>query len=467
MAGEVNRSHRFLLGHIAQTSFVQLLFSLKCHLFLIQSLERSELAHTEHDTVFRLVAALVEVSLLPLFYPQTCPSLIPPSLLRSLIAIASDPTDPLLTPALQCLLSLLIKSPRLFISCNGVPCLLNGCILTHNTPLLQSALLTCLFFLNDKPYRQSKLLLDMQVILDPLLADTPPTPTQAYDESLVFVAPNIAVLTVLRSWNGFADRRQRLQLLPQLHHRAVHAMRRRAANGHRHSLQPLHALRTARAQLAVRGRLGETVRFLDALLALSRPRGHEPLRTHFRAHQFAHHVLVGAGDDESAAKLPETLVVLLKNSNTHIVFLARCLLTVLSLFSNLFISPAQNTCYKSISTSLLLSLKETAKTPLTYSIISIDSSAMYLYPILQHSLYTQNDLVDYMSWVSLYHTIIDSFCDNQHAAEPFSITDTLCQHSLINQSMLSRTLSSLFRNRQHFTALLRDINVNAAAWRDG
>lgn len=60
----------------------------------------------------------------------------------------------------------------------------------------------------------------------------------------------------------FADRRQRLQLLPQLHHRAVHAMRRRAANGHRHSLQPLHALRTARAQLAVRGRLGETVRFL-------------------------------------------------------------------------------------------------------------------------------------------------------------------------------------------------------------
>lgn len=72
----------------------------------------------------------------------------------------------------------------MFISCNGVPCLLNGCILTHNTPLLQSALLTCLFFLNDKPYRQSKLLLDMQVILDPLLADTPPTPTQAYDESL-------------------------------------------------------------------------------------------------------------------------------------------------------------------------------------------------------------------------------------------------------------------------------------------
>lgn len=355
----------------------------------------------------------------------------------------------------------------MFISCNGVPCLLNGCILTHNTPLLQSALLTCLFFLNDKPYRQSKLLLDMQVILDPLLADTPPTPTQAYDESLVFVAPNIAVLTVLRSWNGLLIAGNDFNSFRNY----ITVLSMRCDDAPQMVIAILFNLFTlfglpAPNLLCEDDLVKQSVFWTRCSLYLDRVGMNPSVRTSVRTNLLTTYLSVLVMTS-LRAKLPETLVVLLKNSNTHIVFLARCLLTVLSLFSNLFISPAQNTCYKSISTSLLLSLKETAKTPLTYSIISIDSSAMYLYPILQHSLYTQNDLVDYMSWVSLYHTIIDSFCDNQHAAEPFSITDTLCQHSLINQSMLSRTLSSLFRNRQHFTALLRDINVKAAAWCDG
>ena len=161
----------------------------------------------------------------------------------------------------------------------------------------------------------------------------------------------------------------------------------------------------------------------------------------------------------NGAKLPETLVPLLKSANSQIAFLSRCLLMVLSLLSNLFVSSAHNTCYQSLSKSLLLSLKETSHSALPYSIIAIDSNILYLYPILQHSVCAQSELVDYASWIVLFHTIIDSFCDNQRASQPFSITDTLCKHHLINQETLSRTLGTLFKNRHYFTILLRQINV--------
>lgn len=452
-------AHRFLLRHVEQNGLITALFAHKSHLFLIQSLERSENARPEHESAFRLVNAFTEVSLIHLLHVQKYPSLIPPSLMRSLIAIASDPTDSLFRAALHTLLRLLIHSPQLFISCDGVSCLLNGCTLTHDTSLLQSALLTCLYFVNDKTYRQSKLLLDMQVIIDPLLSDATLSTAQGYDESLLYTSPNVAVLTVLRSWNGlliagsdFNSFRNYINVLtirseddPQL----VIAI-----------LCNLFSLFGVPPPnlLNEEDPIKQSLFWTQCSIFLDRVGLNPSLRAAPRTNLLTTYLSVLVMTS-LRAKLPETLVPLLKSANSQIAFLSRCLLMVLSLLSNLFVSSAHNTCYQSLSKSLLLSLKETSHSALPYSIIAIDSNILYLYPIIQHSVCAQSELVDYASWIVLFHTIIDSFCDNQRASQPFSITDTLCKHHLINQETLSRTLGTLFKNRHYFTILLRHINV--------
>ena len=63
-------AHRFLLRHVEQSGLITALFAHKSHLFLIQSLERSENARPEHESAFRLVNAFTEVSFIHLLHVQ-------------------------------------------------------------------------------------------------------------------------------------------------------------------------------------------------------------------------------------------------------------------------------------------------------------------------------------------------------------------------------------------------------------
>ena len=110
--------------------------------------------------------------------------------------MASEASDPLRASCLHLLLHLLIHNTSLLVSCNGFSVLLRGCVEIQDDALLQSSLLASLHLLNTPTYRQSMILMDLQYVMEPLL--TEPT---ASDTSLYYIA-NLAILTIMRSWNG-------------------------------------------------------------------------------------------------------------------------------------------------------------------------------------------------------------------------------------------------------------------------
>ena len=130
------------------------------------------------------------------------PTSLPRSIVVAIIAVAGSKNDPLRFPSLHLLLSIFIAAPMAFFLCDGFCVLLNGCVDMQNASLLQSTLLTCLFYLNTKRFRQSKTLLDLQVVLDPLLSDELSKQATENGLSSPYYLANLAVLTLLRSWNG-------------------------------------------------------------------------------------------------------------------------------------------------------------------------------------------------------------------------------------------------------------------------
>lgn len=127
---------------------------------------------------------------------QLFPREIPYSLAISLTSVASQSSNPFCACCLHLLLHLLIHHTRLVISCDGVSVLLRGCVEIQDDSLLQSSLLACLFLLNTPTYRQPMILLDLQYVMEPFIAD----PIRS-DSSFYYIA-NLAVLTIMRSWNG-------------------------------------------------------------------------------------------------------------------------------------------------------------------------------------------------------------------------------------------------------------------------
>ena len=152
------------------------------------------------------------------------------------------------------------------------------------------------------------------------------------------------------------------------------------------------------------------------------------------------------------AKLPETLVSLIHHADPEVSYLAKNLLSVLSLLSDLSLPTDDNTCRSFILKSLLDDLKENQIGVKETDFFAIGPSLLYMYPIVEHTTFTKNELSDYLSWIVLFENIVDTISDN---SKPLIVSD--CQ--LLDQRFVSDSLKEVYENREQFMAMLRQTIV--------
>ena len=75
-----------------------------------------------------------------------------------------------------------------------------------------------------------------------------------------------------------------------------------------------------------------------------------------------------------------------------------------------------------------------------------------MYPIVEHTTFTKNELSDYLSWIVLFENIVDTISDN---SKPLIVSD--CQ--LLDQRFVSDSLKEVYENREQFMAMLRQTIV--------
>ena len=366
--------------------------------------------------------------------------------------MASEPSDSFRLSSLQLLLRLLLENPREMIRCDCTMVLLQGALELENHSLLQSAILACLYFLNNKSYRQSKVLLDFQIIIDPLLFDGITLQQKPDSPITSFYVSHIGLLTLMRSWTG-------LVLFCS------------DVGGFNTYINILETRSDDYPELAK-----EILLFLFTLLGIPSPNflNEEEKTSHSlfwdECSLFINHIGFITSTPSInllttylsllvvvciKAKLPECLIALTHHSDHEIVFLAKSLLSSFTLLSNLFI-PVANTSPRFVSQSFLMN----QETPLQYQRFpSLAAPSIHLYPIIQHITVMKSDLVDYFSWISLFNSILDSFSDNTYVNNPLFITDYICNSNMINHDLLSQTLHSLYNNQEQFNTLLRKMNV--------
>lgn len=338
--------------------------------------------------------------------------------------------------------------------CDCLSVLLTGSIELHDHSLLQSSILACLFYLNTKKYRQTKVLLDLQIILDPLIFEGISASTQMQDSiTSSFYMSHIGLLTIMRSWSG-------LILF----------------------CSDIGGFNTYINILATRSdeypQLGKDIlSFLFTLLGIPTPNllneGEIIHQTIFwnECSIFINNISFKSKEPGvnlltaylslivvvlTKAKLPETLLSLLRHEDRDLVFLARSLLTVFTLLSDLFIPVTQTRNRSSLSHSLLDQGMGSIQQNLTF----LSSPSIHTYPIIQHTTYVMSDVVDYFSWIALFNSILDSLSDNSFNNNPLFITDYICNNTMINHDLLSQTLHLLYNNQQQFGILLRSLNVD-------
>lgn len=320
----------------------------------------------------------------------------------------------------------------------------------QNYSLLQSSILASLYYLNNKKYRQTKILLDLQILIDPLLFDNGLTQPVLDMTTSSFYVSHIGLLTLMRSWTGL------IIFCSDI-------------GGFNTYINLLATRSEDNPQLAK-----EILSFLFTLLGMPVPNllNEDDIlkQTTFwnECSLFINHIGFITKQPTTnlltsylsllivicmKAKLPETLISLLHHNDKDLVFLARSLLIVFTLLSDLFIPVTQSTYRSTITQSLLfdhltLGLQQ-----------NLTSLSIHIYPIIQHSTYIMSELVDFFSWISLFNSILDSFSDNSYNNNPLFITDYICNSNLINHDFLSQTLHLLYNNQEQFSILLRTLNV--------
>lgn len=361
-----------------------------------------------------------------------------------------DPTDPFRHACLQLLLRLLLENPVEVISSDCIPVLLKGALEKEDHSLLQSSLLACLYFLNNKRYRQRKVLLDLQSIIDPLLFDGISLQPNQDSVTTSYYVSHIGLLTIMRSWTG-------LVLFCS------------DVGGFNTYINILATRSDDHPQLAK-----EILMFLFTLLGVPTPNMlNKDEKFHNTSYWNECSLFINRiGFVTKAptinllttylsllvvicmkAKLPEALLSLLCHSDPEVVYLAQCLFTTFTMLSDLFI-PLANTSHRSDAAQSLFMNHENA------ILQHLPHISTRLYPIIQHTTFVKSDLVDYFSWISVFNSILDSFSDNTYNNNPLFITDYLCNSNMINHDLLSQTLHVLYNNHEQFNTLLRKMNVD-------
>lgn len=382
----------------------------------------------------------------PLSSSQLFPREIPYSLAISLTSVASQSSNPFCSCCLHLLLHLLIHHTRLVISCDGISVLLRGCVEIQDDSLLQSSLLACLFLLNTPTYRQPMILLDLQYVMEPFIAD----PIRS-DSSFYYIA-NLAVLTIMRSWNG-------LLIFGSDFDGFSNYVSILAARGEENTMLAKEMLSSLFVLLGIPvpnllmedeiQRLSifwtECSLYLDRLSFSSSAKQQTNLLTTYLS------IITVIC---LRAKLPETLIPLTRHADKDVAYLANQLLRILTILADIFL-PTSNSCRVAMITSFVSSLN--VGRPL--SLMGYTIASTYMYPIVQHKVYGDTYLVDFLSWFIVFENVLDYFCADSLSDESSRFSAFFCSNQYISPDMMDNAIKSMYPDKDQFVSLLSEMNV--------
>ena len=392
---------------------------------------------------------------------QQSSSSFPPSLIQALLSIAETRRHPLRSHSLYLLLHLLLLSPSSILhQHDGLAILLQGCMEIRDQTLLQSTLHTLLSLLDNASFRTPRVVRSFHVLLDPCLGDNNKIPTGSPEGTLAspFSLTHLAMLTIMQSWNG-------LLLFGSENGCFYHYINLLSTQGKQYPLLSREILSTLFTLLGipVPNLINEyeiekqSVYWNECSLFVDRlgfsqdgvsNRTHMNLLTLYLSAMVM--VFVKAG-------VPEALVTLTRHRSSDVVYLARKLLNVMSLLTDLYL-PIEDRSSRSLLMKTLLRGLEKEGIPTETT--AIGSSLLYLYPIVQHTTFVPTILSDYLSWISLFESILDYTCDPTNLDKPFNAMEYLNDYQFASFPLLSELTKETYDNSDLFMSLLRQTTVS-------
>ena len=168
------------------------------------------------------------------------------------------------------------------------------------------------------------------------------------------------------------------------------------------------------------------------------------------------------------SKLPEILSSLMLSSDVEVAYLAKNLLRNLVHLSSVFVCMSRVTTTKTADYVLLSmqpsghdSVDEIQKKARARSCFTdIGSTSTYLYPIIEKETFVACSLTDYFSSFFLFHCILDCFCDESKANQPYlNVMDYVCSQGIPFQQFVSSSYNKICDNEVYFKDLIKLINV--------
>lgn len=450
---------------VDQTIVLQILKA-KVQLFLIMCLERSEKFLYERECALRIISYLVD----------KYSTLMPRSIMVSVLCIANDHTDPIHFQCLCLVRTLLTKTPDEVIKCGGILVLLNGCMKARNGSLLQTSLLTCLFYLNEYKYRQRRTMLDLQIILDPLLTDSELTQDlSAADLESSKALANLSVLTIMKSWSGifvfggeFGGLNNYINILNTRGYEDPNLAKDMIGVIFTLLGTPIPKMNTTNS-LSTSDRASvywtNCSLFLDRICANSQAKN--PI-FYSNTNLLSSYLVVVLWALVNSS-LPETLAMLILNPNEEIAFLSNQLLKTMVLMSSVFSSMNDRMVRKTLKSSILSFQSGSIQSEddmRQYSaarscFIDIGSCSRYLYPIVEDKPRFLCRLTDVFSQYELFNSLLDCLCDDMNPYQrEFAVVEYACSKDVPFQQFNVESCRAVYYNRQTFGLLLNDVLKN-------
>ncbi|EGG19479.1 hypothetical protein DFA_00056 [Cavenderia fasciculata] len=197
---------RVIRYYTTNSKFIQEIVSLKIHYFITRCLERDKHSETERIQALKLVRTIMEID---------C-SLMPPCIVKSLVAIAENQEDNFCRVCLETLCEISIRNPQVSSHSNGIRTLFDSVLDPFYQGIQESLLISILYILNEEKTRVYVRNSDLEIILSPLtnsltlgvkikgMSKEKEKEKEKDDEINMkkWVGSNKAVVTLLKSWIG-------------------------------------------------------------------------------------------------------------------------------------------------------------------------------------------------------------------------------------------------------------------------
>ena len=82
-----------------------------------------------------------------------------------------------------------------------------------------------------------------------------------------------------------------------------------------------------------------------------------------------------------------------------------------------------------------------------------------MYPIVQHKVYGDTYLVDFLSWLIVFEKVLDYFCADSLSDESSRFSEFFCSNQYVSPDMMDNAIKSMYPDKDQFVSLLSEMNV--------